>query len=239
MTYPDFSFENILWGKGYRYVLGVDEVGRGALAGPVVVGAAALKKFQIPNDKFQIILKNINELKINDSKKLSAKKRIILDVEIKKYFHTAVGEVDAGFINSFGIVAATQKAVRQAVLKLLYRILADDYNPDKKMFNPKEIRDLKAFLLLDAFHVRYVPVVGLKNQKAIVGGDGKSITIAAGSITAKVYRDRKMIVLGAKFPVYHWDENSGYGTKVHTEAIVKYGKCLLHRNDFIKRWVNN
>ncbi len=88
---------------------------------------------------------------------------------------------------------------------------------------------------MDAFHVKYISGVGLANQKAIIGGDGKSISIAAASIVAKVYRDKLMATLGRGFVQYGWGRNKGYGTKFHQEGIRKNGLCEFHRRDFVDK----
>ena len=90
----------------------------------------------------------------------------------------------------------------------------------------------KRFVLADGFHVKYLRGIGLKNQKAIIGGDRKSISIAAASIIAKVERDQKMIKLDQKYPIYFWKNNKGYGTKKHIEEIFKNGPCEIHRQSF-------
>ena len=90
--------------------------------------------------------------------------------------------------------------------------------------------------MVDAFHVKYIPGIGLKRQKAIVKGDGKSISIAAASILAKVHRDRLMSKLGAQYKKYHWNTNKGYGTTEHREAIRKFGITRLHRRLYVKNY---
>lgn len=252
MSFPDFSYEKKLWDRGYSLIIGVDEVGRGSLAGPVVAGACALriKNYELGiknhesennNDKDKnihdsciMIPDSILKLGINDSKKLSAKKREKIEIEIKKNFLWATGEVGVGFINSFGIRAATEKAMRGAVVSLLYKAIDAGGNiTSKTALSPAVIRELKPYLLIDAFHVRYIPVIGLNHQEAIIKGDQKSISIAAGSIIAKVYRDSLMKKLGEDYPDYGWDKNSGYGTAKHIEVIKKLGSCPLHRTKFI------
>ena len=93
------------------------------------------------------------------------------------------------------------------------------------------------FLLIDAFHVKYIPGVGLKNQEAIIKGDQKSISIAAASILAKVYRDSLMKKLAKKYKKYHWEKNKGYGTRKHIEAIRRFGPTSWHRNAFIRKYL--
>jgi ribonuclease HII len=192
MARPDFSFEKKYWRIGYYPVIGVDEVGRGAFAGPLIAAAAAMKifnfQFLIFNEREKII-NEILKLGINDSKKLSPKKRKKLEKIVKKYFYTGIGESSVSEINRLGIVKATEKAMRRAL-----RLVA--------LAQGKQLKG-KRFVLIDAFHVKYIPGVGLRNQKAIVHGDSKSISIAAASIIAKVYRDSLMRRLSKKYDHYH------------------------------------
>ena len=203
MSLPDFFFEKFLWKKGFKLIAGVDEVGRGSLAGPVVAGAVI----------FSLKIKIPDSILINDSKKVSPKKRVTSSEWIKKNavsWGVGVGTVPQ--INKLGIVPATQIAFRKAVKKV---------NPD--------------YLLIDAFYIPYVKGLRRKNQKAIIKGDTKSLSIAAASIIAKVYRDELMTDLSKnpKYKKYGWDKNKGYGTLSHKKAIKKYGITKLHRKDFV------
>ena len=128
-----------------------------------------------------------------------------------------VGEVGVGVINKVGIGRATQMAMRKAL----------------RRFAPQG----KVFLLVDAFHIKYLRGIGLKNQKAIIHGDQKSISIAAASILAKVYRDNLMRKLAKIHPQYGWGRNKGYGTKEHQKAIIKYGLTRLHRKKFVETFM--
>ncbi|OGG00601.1 hypothetical protein A2Y99_01865 [Candidatus Gottesmanbacteria bacterium RBG_13_37_7] len=239
MTYPDFSLEKRLWGRGFQLVIGVDEVGRGSFAGPVVAGAASLRiqNSLVSNQK---LIEEIEKIGINDSKKLSAKKREKVAEEIKKYFFWAVGESSSHQINTFGIVKATNIAVRKAVIKLLYQASVEQAGvKDQKLITKEAIENLKPYLLLDAFHVRYIPVVGLKYQQVIIGGDVKVTSIAAASVVAKVYRDDLMVNLAKLYPQWGFEKNSGYGTAGHREALARYGISAIHRTQFVKKWVVN
>lgn len=100
-----------------------------------------------------------------------------------------------------------------------------------------EIPERKFFVLVDAFHIKYLRGIGLKNQKAIVKGDQRSISIAAASIVAKVYRDSLMRRLSVRNSKYRWGVNKGYGTKLHQEAIIQFGITNLHRRQFIKTFL--
>jgi len=187
----------------------------------------------ILNSKFSI-LSSILEIGINDSKKLSEKKRLVIAEEIKKHFFWAVGEASVGFINAYGIRPATERAMRAAVVSLLYKVLDKDNNiTSRTALTSIKIKDMKPYLLIDAFQVKYIPVIGLDNQLAIVKGDTKSISIAASSVIAKVYRDDLMKKLSSEFPQYGWDVNSAYGTSSHISAIKKYGVCKHHRTKFV------
>lgn len=231
---PDLSFEQKLWGGGFTLVIGVDEVGRGSLAGPVVAGAAAIKLPGLPKSPYGIDFRSILTLGINDSKKLSEKKRMEVAEGIKKHFYWAIGEASVGFINAYGIRPATERAMRSAVVSLLYKVLdRDDTLTSKTALSATAIIEMKPYVLLDAFQVKYLPVVGLAHQQAIVRGDQKSISIAAASVVAKVYRDDLMKKLHLEFPRFGWDANSGYGTKTHIMAIREFGGCRHHRTKFI------
>lgn len=197
MTKPTFDEENILWKQGFRYIAGVDEVGRGCFAGPVVAAAVILPIGFNATDE------------INDSKLLNPEKRKKLDGIIKETSVCySIAEISTEIINETGIGKATQKAFHKAI---------------------KMLKTEPEYIFIDAF---YIDNLSRKNQKPIVHGDGKSITIAAASIIAKVYRDELMQKLHVKFPQYDFYQNKGYGTKKHQEAIAKYGLCDLHRKSF-------
>lgn len=197
MIYPTFQEEQLLWNKGLNFVAGVDEVGRGCFAGPVVTAAVIL-----PQDF-------ISSVPVNDSKKLSPKIRAELAEVIKeRAISFAISEVSVGVINQIGIGKATQIGFVQAIKQL-------SKNPDH--------------ILIDAFYIDGLPK---GNQKPIIHGDGISISIAAASIIAKVYRDELMEKLHEQYEAYDFATNKGYGTKKHREAIKQYGLCNLHRTSF-------
>ncbi|MCL4338289.1 ribonuclease HII [Patescibacteria group bacterium] len=255
MQLPDFSFENKCWQKGYDLVIGVDEVGRGAFAGPVVAGAVVLKRFnqwKVTSDnrsagpvvagtavvKEKSYVLGVEYMGIDDSKRLSPQKREKLDIEIRKYFYFGIGQAGVAEINRFGIVAATEKAMRCAIKRVLDQGLRIKENENPK--NPDScfiIRDSNVFLLLDGFNIKYIPGIGLKNQKAIIKGDRKSISIAAASIVAKVARDNMMCELSGKYEKYKWDENKGYGTSYHRLALSEYGATRFHRRQFVSAYI--
>ncbi len=210
MALPNFSYEKKLWQKGFKLVVGLDEVGRGAFAGPVVVGGVIFPK--------EII--EINGL--NDSKLLKPRFREQLAQEIKrKALVWDVTEVGVGVINRVGIAKATEKAMRKTVKDLI-----------KKGFQPD-------FVLIDYFYVPYLRGIGKARQEGIKYGDQKCFSIAAASILAKVHRDKIMRSLARKprYKIYLWGKNKGYGTKVHRRAIIKYGLTRFHRKKFVENYV--
>ena len=218
-TKPDLVEEKKLWKNGYKYIIGIDEVGRGAFAGPVVVGAVIFDK-RDPCTK--IILSEIN-----DSKLLNPKNREKLDKEIRTcaQFYS-IAQVGVSIINKAGIGKATKIAFRKVVKSIIC-------NENQEIQNSKyQILNTKYFMLVDGFHIKYIKGIGLKNQKAIIKGDRKSISIAAASIIAKVYRDKLMKDLAKKYREYHFEDNKGYGTKEHQIAIKKYGLSRIHRKSF-------
>ena len=181
-------------------VCGIDEAGRGPLAGPVVAGACIL-----PAD-CQILY-------LNDSKKLSEKRRESLFEEIKeKAVGFSVGIVSPAVIDEINILQATYEAMRQAVSKL-------PVTPD--------------IFLNDAV---IIPGIEENRQVKIIKGDAKSVSIAAASILAKVTRDHMMAEYDSLYPQYGFAKHKGYGTKAHLDAIREYGMCPIHRRSFLKKF---
>jgi len=193
---PSFKHEKLLWRKNKNLIVGLDEVGRGAFAGPLVAAAVILPR-------------NFKSKGIRDSKLLTPKKRQIFNAHIiENALIYSISEVSIGYINKRGVGEATHKAFRDCLKKL------------KGKFD---------FVLVDGFKVKDFD----KNkQKAIVHGDNISISIAAASIVAKVYRDNLMVKLHKKYPEYNFLCNKGYGTKHHRDALKKYGLCKIHRKSF-------
>nr|WP_318685508.1 ribonuclease HII [uncultured Acetatifactor sp.] len=186
--------------EDYGAICGVDEAGRGPLAGPVVAGAVILPK-------------NCSILYINDSKKLSEKKREELyDVITEQALAWGVGIVSPARIDEINILQATYEAMREAIVKLSVR---------------------PGILLNDAVTIPGVDIL----QIPIVKGDAKSISIGAASILAKVTRDRIMRNYDTLFSVYDFGLNKGYGSAGHIEALKKYGPSPIHRRSFIKNFV--
>ena len=181
----------------YSYICGIDEVGRGPLAGPVVAGTVILPK-------------NCDILYLNDSKQLSEKKREELnDIILEKAVATGIGVISPERIDEINILQATYEAMRQAIGNLSVK-------PD--------------LLLNDAVTIPKVEIP----QVPIIKGDAKSISIAAASIIAKVYRDRLMVQYDDIFPGYGFAGNKGYGSQAHMDAIRTLGPTPIHRRSFIK-----
>jgi len=217
---PTFIEEQKLWKQGIKYIIGADEVGRGSFAGPVVVGAVVLSKKKCSKELLG---------QIDDSKRLKQEKREELSELIKEQAdYWTVATVGVPVINKVGIGKATEVAFRKAVKDLRVKIYG------LRIKSKLGITEEKLFLLIDGFEIKHVMGIGLKNQKAIVKGDQKSLSIAAASIIAKVYRDNLMQNFGKKYPEYCWDKNKGYGTKLHRDEIKKRGLTKLHRTVFCR-----
>jgi ribonuclease HII len=188
------EYERLYKSQGFTLIAGIDEVGRGPLAGPVVAAAVILP------DDFQI-------LGIDDSKKLTESKREELYESIRSTaISIGVGIIEAKEIDEINIYEATKKAMYAALNQLHIR-------PD--------------FLLVDAMKLT-TPMP----SEAIIKGDSKSISIAAASVIAKVTRDRMMKEIGIHYPEYRFEQNMGYGTKEHLEALQLYGATPYHRRSF-------
>ena len=189
------EIERTLWQEGFRRVMGLDEVGRGCLAGPVVAAGVILD----PNTPIE---------GIQDSKKLSLSERKRLSKEIKKKaLYWTIQEGDLAMIERFNILWASLETMNCCAT-------SSGANPD--------------YLLVDGN--RYVPT--LLAHQCIVKGDSKSASIGAASIIAKVYRDELMAGLHLEFPEYRWDNNVGYPTNAHRQALKKYGYTHYHRTSF-------
>lgn len=198
-----WTLENELYDSGLAgYICGVDEAGRGPLAGPVCAAAVILPR-------------NIEIAGLNDSKKLSAKKReALFDEIIEKAIAYGVAYATEQEIDEINILNATFLAMNRAISQL---------DPAPKM------------ALVDGNTVKGIEFPA----KNIIGGDGKSASIAAASILAKVSRDRLMLEMAEKYPEYSFEKHKGYGTKAHYEAVDKYGLCPIHRPSFFKKYFAN
>lgn len=193
------KYERELNSQGYKYVCGVDEVGRGPLAGPVVCAAVIM-----PTDDM------IDG--VDDSKKLSPKKRNYLAEEItKKAIAYAICRIEAEVIDEINILEATKLCMKNAVESLKIK-------PD--------------FVLTDGNMTLDIQIP----QKSIIKGDYYSYSIGAASIIAKVYRDNLMDEYAEAYPGYAFKENKGYGTKKHIEGILSAGLCPIHRKSFTAKW---
>lgn len=194
------EIEDSLYQKGYKLVCGVDEAGRGPLCGPVVAAAVILNKDEMIEG-------------VNDSKKLSEKKRENLyDIITKKALAVGVGISDVDIIEDINILNATKLAMKQAINNL-------KINPD--------------FVLIDGNQMIDIDI----DAQTVVSGDAKSESIAAASIIAKVTRDRLLKDYDKKYPEYGFAKHKGYGTKAHIEAIKKYGLTPIHRKSFCSKFI--
>ena len=184
-----------------QYICGIDEVGRGPLAGPVYAAAVILPK-------------NVNILYLNDSKKLSEKKREELYSEIMdKAIAVGIGYREQDRIDEINILQATFEAMEMAVNNLSVK-------PE--------------LLLIDAVHI---PQLEMYKQESIIKGDAKSVSIAAASIVAKVTRDHLMEKYDLEYPGYGFASNKGYGSQEHIEALKRLGPSPIHRKSFIKNFM--
>lgn len=191
-------YENEAKSKGYNVICGVDEAGRGPLAGPVFAAAVILPEGHIIEG-------------VNDSKKLSEKKRdLLFDKIIDECVCYSIGTASEREIDEINILQATFLAMKRAVDGL-------EIKPDLALVDGNQIPPVNADVL------------------TIVKGDGKSASIAAASIIAKVSRDRYMIELAKQYPQYEFERHKGYGTKLHYEKIAEYGICEAHRKTFLKK----
>jgi ribonuclease HII len=190
------SLESDLWKKGFRVVAGVDEVGRGPLAGPVVAACVVFPR-------------NLLLPEVNDSKKVTAKKRERLFDQILHTAHeVGIGIVGEKTIDRMNILNASLKAMRKAV---------------------KELKREPEFILVDGN--QKIPDLPLP-QMPVIKGDSKSLSIAAASIVAKVIRDRIMLNCHQKYPEFSFAAHKGYATRVHVEALQAFGPCEIHRRSF-------
>ena len=197
--------EQALHLQGYQYIAGVDEVGRGPLAGPVVTAAVVLPEdFDVPG--------------IDDSKKLSEKRREELyDVILERALAVGIGQADHDVIDEINILQATKRAMGQAIGEA-DRVLRREHDGSID------------FVLLDAVQLPDLTTP----QQSIIKGDAKVLAIAAASIVAKVTRDRMMVEYAKDYPWYAFEKNKGYGTKDHYAGIREHGICPIHRRSFLK-----
>lgn len=201
------TYEKEAVAQGFRFILGVDEAGRGPLAGPVVAAAVYLTSFEFKH-------------RINDSKKMTPKSREAAFHEIFERGHVGIGIVGEGTIDELNILNASHLAMETAVLQLVHRL--------GEVGTGKDFAG-QVVLLVDGNMFRsQLPY----KYKTIIGGDGKSLSIAAASIVAKVYRDRVMQGYDRLFPQYGFKDHKGYPTEAHREAIRAHGPSSIHRRSF-------
>jgi ribonuclease HII len=241
----NFNLEKKLFGKGYEIVIGVDEAGRGPLAGPVVACAAALKSFQTTlafghpslskEGKGEVV---ISWDLVRDSKKLSEKQREKVFDFIHENFHVGIGICDHKTIDRINILEASFLAMKKAISSLERAITNNQETKTKQTPNSKSqiSNELKTtnqkprtVVLVDGN--KEIPNFSME-QMAVIGGDGIVKSISAASIVAKVTRDRIMMEMHKKYPVYGFDHHKGYGTKLHMDALKKHGPCEIHRQSF-------
>ncbi len=205
LTKPSFEYEKRLWKTDIKYVIGIDEVGRGAFAGPIVAAAVVFSS----NAKTDLLCD------VNDSKLVKPQERERCAKIIKKHaLLWAIEQIDISYINKFGIGKANNAVFRRVLNNIITRIGSANYS-----------------ILIDGFHKKYLPG-GIKKQQGIIKGDQKSLTIASASILAKVYRDSLMQKQSLNFPNYNFASNKGYGTKAHREALEQFGLTSIHRTSF-------
>lgn len=212
---PDLNLELKFKSLGFKCI-GVDEVGRGCIAGPVVSAAVVLPE--------EIFSKNLDSTsfwyKLNDSKKIVPKQREVLAKFIQENAIVNIAWCDVSEIDSINILHATMSAMRKACEKFLEQksvILVDgNQNPYSKNFFKDLNQGQKNF-----------PIV-----ETVVGGDSKSLSIAAASIVAKVFRDKWMNEFDKQYPGYGFAKHKGYLTKEHVEALSRLGPSIIHRKSF-------
>jgi len=203
--------EKKLWRKGYKRVVGLDEAGRGALAGPVVAAAAMIKISNLKSQIPKILLKEVK-----DSKKLSSKKReeIYKLLFECKNIEWGIGKVSAKVIDRINILEATKLAMKRAIKNLNCKLQIENCKID--------------FLILDGNFKINLDII----QRSIRKADNKVFSCAVASILAKIWRDRMMKRYHKKYPQYGFLKHKGYGTKLHLKMLKKYGSCKIHRKSF-------
>ncbi|NLE07454.1 MAG: ribonuclease HII [Parcubacteria group bacterium] len=215
-----------------QLIIGVDEAGRGPLAGPVSVGVFGAEKQM---EKW--LLKNIFNNKLQDSKKLSSTKREEIYkkfCELKKSgkIHFCVSHISNKIIDEKGISFAIKLGLKKSLNRIAMRYCAS--TTDAKISHISELSVKEIFLRLDGL---LKAPEKFKNQKTIIKGDEKDVFIACASIIAKVERDRLMCRLGSKYPLYELQIHKGYGTALHRKHLQKHGLSPLHRKSFCKNYL--
>jgi ribonuclease HII len=221
--------------EGVSSLIGVDEAGRGALAGPVVAGAVLVTREFLEN-RWAVA----NAGRINDSKQLTSAERdaLWLDFETlagQGQIHAQIGVADVAEIESFNILGATKLAMRRA-LEGIYPPSAFEQKAEPDLFTPAEEVEkfqpmVSARIIVDGLPLRNFPYP----HTGIVSGDARSLCIAMASIIAKVTRDRLMADLDARLPGYGFAQHKGYGTEEHREALLRLGRTPHHREVFLRK----
>ena len=231
MKYPNFNEEKRLWRKGYKRVVGLDEAGRGPLAGSVVAAATFVAAAKIKNQKgtssSQARAKTKNLLKeIKDSKKLTSKKREEIFQALKENLEIewGIGRVSEKVIDKINILEATKLAMKRAVKNLDKKLQKGSGTNSRGRGN----LFLTDFLIIDGNCGINLQIP----QKSIIKADEKVFSCVVSSIIAKVTRDMAMIRYHKKYPQYGFDRHKGYPTKLHRKRIRKYGPCKIHRKSF-------
>lgn len=208
---------------GQRFVIGVDEAGRGPLAGPVVAAAVWYRQddFSIPEN----LAKDF--ALIRDSKKLSEKQREKIFDVIREHFDVGIGIVNSETIDRVNILQATFLAMKSAVASLRKQLAVN--LPTGQAGSQQKPKDEDFFLLVDGN--QEIPNCSYA-QEAVIGGDGTVKSIAAASIVAKVTRDRMIIEYDQQYPGYGFSKHKGYGTKTHMDALRRLGPSPIHRMSF-------
>jgi ribonuclease HII len=192
-------YERQLLAEGKKLICGTDEVGRGPLAGPVVCAAVIMPLDDVIEG-------------VDDSKKLTAKKRLALSEQIKnKAIAYNICAVEAQVIDEINILQATRLCMKNAIEGLKIK-------PD--------------FVISDGNMTLDIDI----EQNSIIKGDANSYSIGAASIIAKVYRDELMVQYAKEYPYYGFEKNAGYGTAAHIKGIIEHGLCPIHRRSFTKKW---
>lgn len=211
-NFPNLDLEIDLWNRGFL-AAGIDEVGRGSFAGPLVVGAVVLKPIEGKSD-----LKKLFSLGIKDSKLVSIKNReLIYNLAQEFILFSSIQYISVDIINTKTLGFANKKG---------FELAARDVNKKLKIEN--------IFFLTDYFRI---PGIENARQKNIVRGDSISLSIALASILAKVERDRFMSKVAKEYKSYSFEKNKGYGTFFHRSSLKQYGPSPIHRTEFVRNWI--
>ncbi len=228
MKYPNFDEEKELRKRGYKIVLGLDESGRGSLAGPVVAAAVWIKDFSV----FSYFPQNLN---IKDSKKLTAKNREkIYNILVKNSaIEWETGKISEKKIDKVNMLEATKLAMEKARNKLEKNLKKNEPNKKKQEGSRQKLRDRRifvkpSFLIIDG----NFSINSSIRQKSIIKADEKVFSCVIAGIVAKVERDKMMLKYDKKYPEYGFARHKGYGTKLHFKTLKKYGSSKIHRKTF-------